>query len=93
MATKLGMYAVVVCACLSIVCSTHAATITVSATAPTQDGADIAQLASSNDPGGNQGHVWSNRPLHGQTFTTGPNPSGYMLNAVSLKNLNFSASI
>ncbi|MDP6525923.1 MAG: hypothetical protein QGH15_17035, partial [Kiritimatiellia bacterium] len=44
------------------------ATMSVSATAPTVDGADIAQLTGGSDPGGNLGHLWSNRPVHGQTF-------------------------
>jgi hypothetical protein len=38
------------------------------------------------DPGGDPGHVWSNRPIQGQTFTTGDNPDGYILHAVSLQN-------
>ena len=58
--------------------------MSVSPTAPTVDGADIAQLDGLTDPGGDQGHFWDNRPNHGQTFTTGPNAAGYTLSAVSL---------
>ncbi len=61
-----------------------AATMSVSTTAPTVDGADIAQLVGTSDAGGDQGHFWSNRPDQGQTFTTGPNAAGYSLSAVSL---------
>lgn len=68
----------------------QAAVISVSSSAPTVDGADIAQLSGSTDAGGDQGHVWSNRPLHGQSFTTGSFAGGYTLNAVTLKNLNSS---
>jgi MYXO-CTERM domain-containing protein len=65
-----------------------AATMSVSSTAPTVNGADIAQLNVTGhlDPGGDEGHVWSNRPLQGQTFTTGSNPAGYLLNSVTMVN-------
>ena len=63
---------------------TQAATMTVGPAAPTVDGDDIAQLVGLSDPGGNLGHVWSNRPVHGQTFTTGSNAAGYNLSAVSM---------
>ncbi|MFT5105957.1 MAG: energy-converting hydrogenase Eha subunit F [Pseudoalteromonas tetraodonis] len=65
-----------------------AATISISATAPTVDGADIANDNGAADAGGDQGHIWSNRPNQGQTFITGSNLGGYQLNAVTLKNLN-----
>ncbi|BDS06494.1 hypothetical protein NT6N_15340 [Oceaniferula spumae] len=65
-----------------------AATVSISATAPTVDGADIANDNGAVDAGGNQGHVWSNRPLQGQTIVTGSNTGGYLLDAVTLKNLN-----
>ena len=63
-------------------------TVTASAIAPTIDGADIAMLDAIGqfDPGGDEGHVWSNRPIQGQTFTTGANPTGYNLNSVTLQN-------
>jgi hypothetical protein len=66
----------------------QAATVTVSSTAPTVDGADIANNNGAVDAGGDLGHIWSNRPLQGQTFTTGNNVGGYLLNAVTLQNLN-----
>ncbi len=76
-------------ACLAVFLSTpaSAAVITKSATAPTVDGADIAQLnsAGSYDIGGNQGHIWSNRPAQGQSFMTGSNPGGYTLNAITFQ--------
>lgn len=68
--------------------SAHAGNITVSSTTPTVDGADIAMLNSAGqfDPGGDLGHIWSNRPVHGQTFTTGSNPTGYTLSSITLQN-------
>jgi MYXO-CTERM domain-containing protein len=65
-----------------------AATISISAAAPIVDGADIANDNGAADAGGDQGHVWSNRPHQGQTFITGSNVGGYLLNAVTMKNLN-----
>jgi hypothetical protein len=77
--TIVASFAVLVC------CGTlNAANMSVSTTAPTVDGADIAQLAGLNDPGGDLGHVWSNRPVHGQTFTTGSAAGGYFLSSVSM---------
>ena len=64
-----------------------AATVSISSTAPTVDGADIANDNGAVDAGGDQGHMWSNRPHQGQTFITGSNAAGYTLNAVTLKNL------
>ena len=69
--------------CLSV--SANAATMSVSGSAPTVDGADISQLLGTTDQGGNDGHVWSNRPIQGQTFTTGSNAGGYNLNAVTMR--------
>ena len=70
--------------------SVNADLITISATAPTPDGDDISMLnaVGQYDIGGNQGHIWFNRPVQGQSFTTGSNPGGYLLNAVTLQNLN-----
>lgn len=61
--------------------SSHAATVTVLGSAPTVDGADIANLnaaglVSSDLLNGDRGYA-------GQTFTTGSNPAGYTLNSVS----------
>ncbi|MCS7305140.1 MAG: PEP-CTERM sorting domain-containing protein [Thermoguttaceae bacterium] len=64
----------------------------VSYTAPTVDGADIAQLVGGQDLGGNQGHIWGNRPVQGQTFTTGSYYAGYTLFAVTLQNLSTTSS-
>jgi len=75
-----------------LACSlSDAGTISVSSTAPVIDGADIANLANPGpgtgafDPGGNEGHIWSNRPIQGQTFTTLGNPFGYQLSSVTLQ--------
>ena len=62
-----------------------AATISISSTAPTVDGADIANLTGGTDAGGDQGHIWGNRPLQGQSFTTGSNAGGYQINSVTLR--------
>lgn len=69
---------------MCIATAANAVTMSVSTTAPTVDGADIAQLVGLTDPGGNSGHVWSNRPVHGQTFNTGLNAAGYTLNSVTM---------
>ena len=69
-----------------------AASVSSSASAPTVDGEDIAQLTANYEPGGNEGHVWANRPIHGQSFTTGSSASGYLLNALTLKNTSTDGS-
>ena len=69
-----------------------AGTVTVSSTAPVIDGADIASDSGAADAGGDQGHMWSNRPHQGQTFLTGSNEGGYLLHAVTLKNRNNTVS-
>jgi len=61
------------------------ATMSTSATAPTVDGADIASLTGTADAGGDQGHLWNNRPRQGQSFTTGGNAAGYTLSAVTIR--------
>ena len=67
-----------------------AGTLSVSGSAPAVDGEDIANPnpGSASDAGGDQGHIWSNRPLQGQTFTTGGLAGGYLLKSVTLQNLN-----
>ena len=70
--------------------SAGAATVTVSSTAPTVDNADIANDSGASDAGGDQGHLWSNRPHQGQSFTTGSNAGGYQLSSVTLKSRNTS---
>jgi len=66
----------------------EAAVLAKSSTAPTVDLFDLAQLTGAADIGGDEGHIWSNRPVQGQTFTTLGNPDGYFLNAITLKNFN-----
>jgi hypothetical protein len=73
---------------LGLCCASHAATVSISALAPTVDGADIANDSGAADAGGDQRHMWSNRPHQGQTFVTGSNSLGYQLNSVTLKNRN-----
>ena len=70
--------------------SAGAAVVSIASTAPTVDGADIANDSDAVDANANGdfGHMWSNRPHQGQSFVTGSNVAGYMLNAVTLKNLN-----
>ena len=58
--------------------------MTVDSVAPTIDAADIASLSGTTDVGGNFGHVWNNRARQGQTFTTGSNPGGYLLDAITM---------
>ena len=87
-------------ACVSLVCVTvlsagsplMAGTVSVSSSAPVVNGSDIVNNSGGSDAGGDQGHVWSNRPHQGQSFTTGANPGGYLLKAVTMKNLNNSVS-
>jgi len=69
---------------LGLCAAADAATFT-GGSAPAVDGADIAQLTGNTDLGGDNAHMWPNRPAHGQSFTTGGDPSGYWLNAVTLK--------
>ena len=73
--------------CLS---SVMAATVTVSTTAPTVNGADIANLTGTSDANanGDHGHLWNNRPHQGQSFTTGSNVGGYQINSVTLRSLS-----
>ena len=75
---------------LAITGAAHAGSIAVSATAPTVDAADIAMLnvTGQYDTGGDEGHLWSNRPLQGQTFTTLGDLAGYSLSSVTLRNYN-----
>jgi fibronectin-binding autotransporter adhesin len=75
---------------LTPVTTAGAAGMTTSATAPVTDGADIFMLNTTGayDIGGDQGHLWSNRAAQGQTFTTGSDAGGYMLNAITLQDRN-----
>lgn len=64
--------------------TSHAAIMTTSNTAPTVDGADIAQLVQENESW-NETSLWNNRPARGQAFTTGSFAGGYELNSLTLK--------
>jgi hypothetical protein len=63
--------------------------ISVSDIAPTVDGADISMLDTTGvfDAGGDEGHLWNDRPVQGQTFTTGSFAAGYLLHAITLQDL------
>lgn len=80
---------------LLLTAASRAGSLSSSATPPTIDGADIAMLntVGAFDPantgccgGGDGGHIWSNRPVQGQTFTTLGNPTGYTLYGLTLQN-------
>ncbi len=81
---RIGLAALACLAGLVFNSNTHAALMSASATAPTVNDADIAQLAGNSDIGGDEGHVWFNRPNQGQSFTTLGNPNGYILHSASL---------
>ena len=81
-----------------IATSLQAATISLSSTAPTVDGSDIAQLSDSGldvfgvsgftsvgDDSGDAGDVWGGRGAMGQTITTLSNADGYSLDSFSIK--------
>lgn len=59
-------------------CSSAAVTFSISTTAPTVNGADIAQLTSDSSAFGN-GVIWGDRAARGQSFTTGSNVLGYQI--------------
>jgi len=84
--------AVAVLAIVAMCGTARAATFTASSSTPAINNADIAQLIGTTDPGGNLGHVWNNRPIHGQTFTTGNSALGFSLDAVTLKNLSINTT-
>jgi hypothetical protein len=78
----------------------RAATATFSTSPPTLGPADISQLTSAadrtnnvggdvDDQGGNFVYLDNGRPAQGQTFTTGSNPNGYALTAVTLKQVAY----
>lgn len=66
-------------ATLLVIGFANAATVSVSTSTPAVDGADIANLGART--GGTL--IWTDRPMLGQTFTTGANAGGYTLNSVS----------
>lgn len=72
----------------ALVAGAWGAAISASTVAPAVDQFDIAQLAGATDIGGDNAHIWSDRPVQGQTFTTAGNRDGYLLHAVTLRNLN-----
>jgi len=59
------------------------ATFSVSTTAPTVNGADIAMLTSTDADWGSS-VIWGDRPARGMTFTTGGD-AGYTLNSITLQ--------
>ena len=73
-------------AALLVAGTAQAAFITVSASAPTVDGADIAVLTGIQGNTDSEDTLWSNKPSRGQTFTTASNAAGYDLSAFSFYN-------
>lgn len=74
----------------------HAGVLSWSGTAPVVDGADIANFVGAsadadNVNGGNDAgcFIAANRPALGQTFTTGSDPGGYILNSVTLQHVQY----
>jgi len=67
----------------------------ISSIAPTIDGADIANLGVTQTwlEDGDVRDVYSNRPAQGQTFTTGTNPSGYLLKAITMRNCDYAKGV
>ena len=56
---------------------------------PIVDNADIANVGGTEvDPSTinyNETQIWTDRPVQGQTFTTGSNPTGYSLDAITVQ--------
>ena len=76
--------------------SANAATMIWSTVAPTVDGADIASFAGATTDANNLGagadaatYTANNQPNQGQTFTTGSNPGGYTLSAVTMQHVAY----
>lgn len=79
-------------AALTLCASSYAGQMTWSTTAPTVDGADIANFTWSADDANNVNagddggtYIANNQPGKLQTFTTGSNPNGYTLYSVSYR--------
>lgn len=77
-----------VCMLMSFCASVRADTLSSSTSWPAIDDADIYQLAYASmflDSVAPQvSEVWADKPVQGQSFTTGSNPGGYLLNAITL---------
>ncbi|MEZ6117652.1 MAG: PEP-CTERM sorting domain-containing protein [Pirellulaceae bacterium] len=56
---------------------------------PTIDGDDAAYLGLGTNSSGNNGHLYSDRPAMGQTFTTGSNPGGYLFSSATYRSGTF----
>jgi len=63
----------------------QAALMSVSTTAPTIDGFDVAQLVGGQTANNDYTAIWSDRPRQGQSFTTGTAVPIYELQAITLK--------
>ena len=75
----------------------HAANASFSTNAPTLGPDDIANLTGASGLGANVAsgdpaatYLADDRPVQGQSFTTGANPSGYLLTAVTLRHVTYS---
>jgi hypothetical protein len=69
---------------LSMIVSAHALTVSIGTTAPTVNGADIAQLTETDADWGSS-VLWGDRPARGQTFMTGS--AKYLLYSVTIKSI------
>jgi len=70
-----------------------AVTFSVSATAPSVTGADIANLSQATAFADfNSSIIWGDRPARGQTFTTGANTNGYQLSSITVQSTGAQAA-
>jgi len=93
--TRTALTLAAVAMALVVLTSTaNGAIITASPTAPPVNDADIAMLnqtGSSYDWGSSV--TWADRPWRGQTFTTGSNPAGYTLDAITVQSSGTTATL
>jgi hypothetical protein len=81
--------ALIIWGCVGKSDSVRATLITISATAPTVDGADIANLDLSAVIDDFQSSIiWGDRPARGQTFMTGTSSGGYELDGITVQAAN-----
>jgi hypothetical protein len=90
--TKLTRMLAVTATAFSLAASIHSAQVSFSAKAPTLGPNDISNLkgASTDTDNVNEGdhnatYLADDRPIQGQTFTTGTNAAGYQVRAVTLR--------
>src|SRR5262245_22361603 len=83
-------------ACVAMAASASAATVSFAMNQPTPGPDDIANLqgASEEAKNVNEGdhdaiYIADDRPTQGQTFTTGTNAAGYVLHAITMREVSF----